>query len=83
MKSNALLTLLIILVVAGSALLGVDDPNKILEPGKQGITKQVQQSLSPWDVIELLKEGNRRFMSGKTIIIPGVMGKQHQHSNRP
>ena len=62
MKSKALLTILIILVVGESTLLGVDDPEKILEPGKQTITKEVQQSLSPREIIELLKEGNRRFM---------------------
>ena len=67
MKSKALLTILIFLAVAESPLLGVDDPEKILEPGKQAITKQVQQSLAPREIIELLKEGNRRFMSGKTI----------------
>ena len=67
MKSKALLTILIILVVDESPLLGVDGPEKILEPGKQTITKEVQQSLSPREIIELLKEGNRRFTSGKTI----------------
>ncbi len=67
MKRKALMTLLIILVVVESPVLGVDDSPKILEPGKQAITERVQQSLSPRAVIELLKKGNRRFMSGKTI----------------
>jgi len=67
MKSKAFLTILIILTLSGSPLLGMDGPENIVEPGKQTITKQVQQSLSPQKIIELLKQGNRRFMSGKTI----------------
>ena len=67
MKSKAFLTILIFLVVVESPLLGVDDPDKILETGKQANTKQVQQSLSPREIIELLKGGNRRFISGRTI----------------
>ena len=67
MKNSAALIALIIFIVAASPLWSVDDPDKILEPGEHAITKQVQQSLTPREIIELFKEGNRRFMSGKTI----------------
>ena len=61
------MTALLILLAAASPLWSADDSDKMLEPGEHAITKQVQQSLSPREIIELLKEGNRRFMSGKTI----------------
>ncbi len=67
MKHNAFLTALLILLAAASPLWSADDPDKVLEPGEHAITRQVQKSLTPREIIELLKEGNRRFMSGKTI----------------
>jgi carbonic anhydrase len=67
MKNAALLTILIILLMAASPLLGVDDPDKILETGEHAITKRIQQTLTPQEIIAHLKKGNQRFMSGKTL----------------
>lgn len=66
MKKKAFLTILIILLSAVSPLAGADDSGRTAESGSMAITKQVQQSLSPREVLALLKEGNRRFVSGKT-----------------
>lgn len=67
MKSVIFLLLSIILVAAASPLFGVDDPKGILRSGEHAITKELQQSLAPREIIELLKAGNHRFMNGKTI----------------
>jgi carbonic anhydrase len=67
MKYGVFLLLLIILLAPASLLSGVDNSRKILQSGEHAVTKELQQSLSPREIIELLKEGNRRFMSGKTI----------------
>jgi carbonic anhydrase len=67
MKNRVSLTLLVSFFATASPLWGVDDPQGILQPGEHAITKELQQSLSPREIIKLFKEGNRRFVSGKTI----------------
>ncbi|MBT8363686.1 MAG: carbonic anhydrase [Deltaproteobacteria bacterium] len=67
MKKLAYMTILILILVVAPPLWSVDDPGRILDSGKHAITKQVQQSLSPQEIIELFKKGNQRFVSGETI----------------
>ena len=66
MKKTIFLTILITVLAAVPPPSVADDSDRTTESGAMAITKQVQQSLSPREVIELLKEGNRRFLSGKT-----------------
>jgi carbonic anhydrase len=67
MHKNRWLPILIILGVVASLLFCTAGSQETLRSGEQVVTKERQQSLSPQEIIERFKEGNRRFLSGKTI----------------
>ncbi len=67
MKSQSFLTILILIFTATSPLLSVDDPDRVLESGEHAITKRIQQTMTPHEIIGYLKKGNQRFMSGNML----------------
>ena len=67
MHINRYLSILTIFLVVASPLLCTAGSQETLRSGEQIVTKERQQSLSPQEIIERFKEGNRRFLSGKTI----------------
>ena len=67
MMKKTLLALPVVFFLAGPVPPGIAGSEKDPSSDKLVVTKELQQSMSPREIIELFKLGNQRFLRGETI----------------
>ena len=67
MKIFTIFCIFTIIMMSTSTLADTEEPLEAKRSGEHAVTKELRQSVSPQEILELFKAGNLRFLSGKSL----------------